>query len=140
MTLRSDVQFRSGFPDETVGDDDGIDVWPGRNITEALKAALELHGYRVSEPICAEHAGWELDIWRGRKSLWLRVNVVDADECYLMTRSSSSWLWPETKLFRLFLTDLQRILEADGRFNLIGWLPKGGSERTTMPWRTPFGP
>ena len=140
MTLRPDVQFRSGFPDDTVGDDNGVVVWPGRNITEALKAAFERLGYRVSEPICAEHAGWELDIWRRRKTLWLRVNVVDAGECYLMTESSSSWLWPEEKLVRMFLADLQRILEEDIRFNVIGWLPKGGSAQAVMPWRTPFEP
>lgn len=140
MTLRSDVQFRSGFPDDTVEDDHGIIVWPGRNITETLKAALERLDYRVSEPICAEHAGWELDIWRGRKSLWLRINIVDADECYLMTKCSSSWLWPEMKLFRMFLTDLQRILEEDSRFSVIGWFPTGGSAPAMEPAEAPFDP
>ena len=55
MTLRPDVQFRSGFPDDTLEDDHGAVVWPGRNIMETLKAALEPLGYKVSEPICAEH-------------------------------------------------------------------------------------
>ena len=138
MTLRPDVQFRSGFPDDAVGDDHGIVVWPGRNITEALKAALEPLGYRVSEPICAEHAGWELDIWRGRKGLWLRINVVDVDECYLMTKSSSSWLWPEMTLFRTFLSDLQGILLADGRFSRVAWFAEGGIDRRDAPAAGPF--
>lgn len=140
MTLRPDVQFRSGFPDDAVEGDDDIVVWPGRNIAEALKGALEPLGYRVSAPICAEHAGWELDIWRERKSLWLRINVVDVDECYLMTKSSSSWLWPEKSLFRTFLADLQHILEEDGRFKVVGWLPTGASAGTITPWRSPFEP
>jgi hypothetical protein len=140
VIFRPNVQFRSGFPDDTKEDDDGTAVWPGRNITEALKAALERLGYRVSEPISAEHAGWELDVWRERKSLWLRVNVVDADECYLMATSSSGWLWPEMKPIRMFLADLQRILNEDGRFDVVGWLPTGGSAGTLMPWRTPFEP
>ena len=59
MTLRSDIEFRSGFPDDTVGDDDGIVVWP------------------------------------------------------------------DMTLFRMFLTDLQGILGADGRFGVIGWFPRG---------------
>ena len=139
MILRSDVLFRSGFPDDTLGDHHGIVVWPGRNITEALKAALERLGYRVSEPICAEHAGWELDVWRQRKSLSLRVTVVDANECYLMAKSSS-WLWRENRLLRMFLTDLQRILDEDGRFKVIGWFPGGGSAGTMMSWRSPFAP
>ena len=138
MTLRPDVQFRSGFPDDTIEDDDDTVVWPGRNIMEALKAALEPLGYRVSEPISAEHAGWELDIWRQRKGLSLRVNVIDAEECYLMAKSSSSWLSPENKLLRTFLTDLQRILEEDSRFKIIGWFPRGGSAGT--PWTSPFEP
>lgn len=138
MTLRPDVQFRSGFPDDTVEDEHGIVAWPGRNITKALKEAMERLDYRVSEPISAEHAGWELDIWRGRKSLWLPINVIDADECYLMTKSSSSWLCPETKLFQAFLTDLQRILEADDRFSQLGWFAKGGIDRNAPPAAGPF--
>lgn len=140
MTLRSNVQFCSGFPDDTLADDDDIVVWPGRNIMEALRAALERFGYRVSEPICAEHAGWELDVWRGRKALWLGINVVDTDECYLTAKSSSSWLWPEKSLFRTFLADLQHILEEDSRFKVVGWLPTGVSAGTVTPWRSPFEP
>jgi hypothetical protein len=139
VTLRQDVQFR-GFPDDAGEDDDGNEIWSGRNIAEALKAALEQLGYRVSEPISAEHAGWELDIWRGRKALWLRINVVDTDECYLMTGSSSSWLWPEKKLLHTFLADVHRILEDDSRFRAVGWLPKGGSAGAMTPWNSPFGP
>ena len=138
MILRSDVQFRSGFPDDTVEDDDGVVVWPGRNITEVLNVALERLGYRVSEPICAEHNGWELDIWRGRKRLWLQISVLDADECYLMTENMTFWLWRDMKLFRTFLTDLQRILGEDGRFGVIGWFPKGGLARTMEPADAPF--
>lgn len=140
MTFRPDVQFRSGFPDDALEDDHGIVVWPGRNIAGALKASLERLGYGVSEPVCAEHAGWELDIRRGRKGLWLRINVVAADECYLMSKSSSSWLWPEMRVFRVFLTDLQHILEADSRFDIIGWFPTGGSALTMEPAGTPFDP
>jgi hypothetical protein len=140
VTLRTDVQFRSGFPDDTVGDDHGVDVWPGRNITEALKVALERFGYQVSEPICAEHSGWELDISRGRERLWLQVSVLDAGECYLMTENVTFRIWPDMKPFRMFLTDLQRILEEDGRFGVIGWFPKGGSVGTMEPADAPFDP
>jgi len=140
MIVRPNARFRSGFPDDALVDDDDIAVWPGRNITEALKAALERLGYRTSGPICLEHAGWELDVWWRRKSLSLRINVVDADECYLMSKCSSSWLWREGKLLQMFLTDLQRILAGDERFNLIGWLPTGGSAETVTPWRSPFEP
>lgn len=137
MTLRPNIQFDSGFPDDTV-DDDQIIQWPGRNIAEALKAALERVGYRVSEPIHAHEHGWELDVWRGRKRLWLQISVIDADECYLMTENMTFWLWPDWKVFRVFLSDLQRILEADSRFGRVGWFQKGGSSRRMTPAGGPF--
>ena len=140
MTLRPDVQFRSGFPDDTVDDGDDIVAWPGGNIAEALKAALERLGYQVSEPICMQHAGWELDICRQRKNFSVRTNVIDADECYLMADSNKAWFWPDVKGFRMFLADLQRVLEEDSRFGVIGWFPRGGSVGATEPADTPFDP
>lgn len=138
MTLRPDVQFRSGFPDDTVEDDDDIVEWPGRNIAEALKSALERLGYRVSEPICMEHAGWELDILHQRKSFNVRISVIDADECYLMADNTKAWFWPDVKGFRMFLADLQRIVDEDIRFGVIGWFPRGGSSGATEPADAPF--
>ena len=138
MTLRPHVQFRSGFPDDTVDDGHDIVAYPGRNIAEALKAALERLGYRVSDPICMEHAGWELDISRQRKSFCVRISVIDADEGYLMADSSTLWPWPDMTSFRVLLTDLQRIVKEDGRFGVIGWFPRGGSVGATEPADGPF--
>jgi hypothetical protein len=137
VNLRPDVQFRSGFPDD--GDYE-VDVQPGRNIAQTLRTALVQLAYRVSEPINGGDHGWELDIWRGRKRLWLQISVLGADECYLMTENMTFWLWPDIKLFQTFLADLQRVLEEDDRFSLIGWFPKGGSARTMEPADTPFDP
>ena len=103
MTLRQNVQFCSGFPDD--GDYD-LDVQPGRNIAEALKAALSQRDYRVSEPINGGDHGWELDVWSGRKRIWLQISVLAADECYLMTENMTFWMWPDRALFRAFLRDL----------------------------------
>ena len=138
MSLRSEIEFRSGFPDDTVEDDEDIVQWPGLNIAAALKMPLEQLGYRVSEPIHAHEHGWELDIWRGRKRLWLQISVIEADECYLMAENRTFWLWPDVRVFRDFLSDLQRILEADGRFSRIGWFPRGGSGRNMAPAAGPF--
>ena len=77
MTLRQNVQFCSGFPDD--GDYD-LDVQSGRNIAETLKAALSQRGYRVSEPINGGDHGWELDVWRGRKRIWLQISVLAAGD------------------------------------------------------------
>ena len=138
MTLRPVLEFRSGFPNDTVEDDHDMVQWPGRNIADILKAALEQLSYRVSDPIHAHEHGWELDIWRGRKRLSLQISVLDADECYLDARNMTFWLWPDWKLFRVFLSDLQRIVAADDRFTPIGWFPIGGPTRGMVPGAGPF--
>ena len=138
MSLRSEIEFHTGFPDDTVTEGNDIVQWPGVNIAEALKAALEQLGYRVSEPIDAQEQGWELDIWRGRKRLWLQISVISDDECYLIAQNMTFWLWPDWKVFRAFLSDLQGILEADGRFNHVGWFPPDGISRGMTPAAGPF--
>jgi hypothetical protein len=136
---RPEIRFRSGFPnDYSAGGGDIPDVQAGCNIAEALKAALEQLKYRVSGPVNGGDNGWELDIWRDRKRLWLQISVLDVDECYLMAENMTSWLWPDLKLFREFLLDLQRILQADSRFSRVEWLPRGGIDRGASPAAGPF--
>lgn len=137
--MRPEVRFRSGFPnDYAAGGGDIPDVQAGHNIAEALKVALESLDYRVDGPINGGDNGWELDIWHGRKRLWLQVSVLDPDECYLMAENMTSWLWRDAKLFRAFLLDLNRVLQADTRFSHVGWLPPGGIDRGAPPAAAPF--
>lgn len=137
--MRPEVCFRSGFPnDYAAGGGDIPDVQGGHNIAEALKVALEGLDYRVEGPINSGDNGWELDIWRGRKRLWLQISVLDPDECYLMAENMTSWPWRDAKLFRAFLLDLNRILQADARFSHVGWLPPGGIDRRAPPAAAPF--
>ena len=138
MTFYPVVEFRSGFPDDTIEDGDDIVQWPGRNISEVLKAALERLNYRVSEPIHAHEHGWELDVWWGNKRLWLQISVLDADECYLTAENKTFWLWPDAKVFRAFLADLQRTLAADDKFSITGWFPSGGQAPGVAPATSPF--
>lgn len=139
MSVRSEVRFSSRFPvDYVAGQDGGPDVAAGRNIASALKTALESCGYRVSDPMSGGDNGWELDIWRGGKRLWLQVSVLDAEECYIMAQNMTFFLWPDAKLFREFLSDLHRVLQADARFSRIGWLARGGIDRGDAPAAAPF--
>jgi len=133
MRLRPELQFCSGFPDDSVEDDTDFVVWPGRNIAEALKAGLEQKGYRVSEPIDAQEHGWELDIWRGQKRLWAQVSVIDSEENYLITQNMTFFLWPDRKLFRQFLLDLQEVIQAEPRFRNVKWFEKGGISAGSPP-------
>lgn len=133
MRLRPEIQFCSGFPDDSVEDDTDFVVWPGRNIAEALKAGLEQKGYRVSEPIDAQEHGWELDIWRGQKRLWAQVSVIDSEENYLITQNMTFFLWPDRKLFRQFLLDLQEVIQAEPRFREVKWFEKAGISANSPP-------
>lgn len=138
MILRPEIEFSSIFPDDSIQDESDYAQWPGRNIAEALKAGLEARGYRVSEPIHAEEHGWELDVSRGRKRLWLQVSVLDADVNYLIARNMTFFLWPDIELFRTFLSDLQTILSADDRFSRIRWYRRGGIAGDLAPADGPF--
>jgi len=139
VTLRTKILFSSGFPDDAIyGADNGVEVFGGRNIAETLKAAFERSGYRVSDPVDVGDHGWALDIWSGRRRMSLQVSVIDTDENYLVAESFG--FWPSRKLLRQLLGDLQRILEADGRFSQIGWLPMRGSGRHMAPAAGPFDP
>ncbi|HEX2800563.1 MAG TPA: hypothetical protein VHN73_00715 [Phenylobacterium sp.] len=138
MTLRPEIQFTSGFPDDSIEDEEGFVQWPGRNVAEALKAALEARGYRVSDPVHMHEKGWELDIWRGRRRFWLRISMGDVEVNYLIAENMAFLLWPDMKLYRTFLADLHNVLSADGRFTRIQWFPKGGVHRDAAPAAGPF--
>ena len=140
MMLRPEIQVSHTFPDDAIEDDDDIVQWPGCNVAEAIKLALELRGYRVSDPIHMEFLGWELDIWRGRKRVWLRITLGDEEVNYLVAANMTSWIWPDRALFRAFLSDLQDSLQADQRFSRIGWFPKGGAGTNVAPAAGPFDP
>jgi hypothetical protein len=138
LIQRPEVEFSSGFPDDSIEDEHDFVQWPGRNIAEALKSALERRGYRVSEPIHAREHGWELDIWCGRKRLWLQISVIETELNYLIAEDMTFFLWRDAKLFRAFLADLHAVLGADPRFNQVRWFSKGGRDRDEAPAVGPF--
>lgn len=138
MTMRPEIQFSSAFPDDSIENKGDFVQRPGRNVAEALKGGLEKRGYRVSDPVDAQHVGWELDIWCGRKRFWLQIAVLEPELNYLMAKSMSFFLWPDVKLFRTFLSDLQAVLETDHRFGQARWFPKGGIDAGAEPASGPF--
>lgn len=138
MTLRPEIQFSHTFPDDSIEDEDDFVQWPGRNVAEALKVALQAKGYRVSEPVDAQHVGWELDVWHGRKRLGLQISLGDAELNYLIAKNMTFFLWPDVKLFRAFLADLQNVLQADHRFSRIRWFREGGIRADTASATGPF--
>jgi hypothetical protein len=139
VTIRPNIELRADFPDDGIEDEHDFVQWPGRNITEALRDALQALGYQVSDPIAANEHGWELDVQRGRKRMWMQVTSAGENgECIIMTEHRASWFRPNADVYRVFLTDLQQVLEADPRFSQMAWLKKEYWRDDHRPAAGPF--
>lgn len=138
MILRPEIEFSSGFPDDSIEGEQEFVQWPGQNVAAALKAALEQRGYRVSEPIHAHEHGWELNIWRGRKRLWLQISMIDVELNCLTATDMTFFLWRDAKVLREFLSDLHGVLKADPRFKQVRWFARGDRDRDEAPSVGPF--
>lgn len=123
MSRSAEIEFHSAFPDDSIEDEAGFVQWPGRNVVEVLKAGLEARGYEVSDPIDAQESGWELDISRNKKRLWLRVSLIEPEENYLSAQDVTVSLWPDRKVFGAYLADLKAIVEAEARFSRVSGFP-----------------
>jgi hypothetical protein len=124
VKLRSSVEFVPGFPNDGVEREDGMDFvhFPGRSIAKAVGDLLVARGYEVSDPIEMGFIGWELDIRKGGRRFWLRVNYIDEREAYLATRDLTWQFWRRRPSFRDFLLELEAELQLDGRFGQMAWL------------------
>jgi hypothetical protein len=139
VTIRPNIQMYADFPDDMIEDDHDIVQFAGRNIAEALREAFGERGYRVSEPIEAGEHGWELDVYKGKRRFWVQITSMSEDgEVLLMTQNMASWFRPDLPTFRLFLSDLEGVLEEDPRFNRIGWLTKDWWRTDAPPSGGPF--
>ncbi len=136
VKVRTDIHFRSEFPDDTVEENGETVVWPGRNIMEMLKAAFEELGYRVSEPAHVPGRGWDLNLLRNTEPFCIKINVVER-EVYLMAGGPLMWLPMQQRAHRPFLIDLDRIVKAEPRIHDVSWYPKGKIQETT-PWTVPI--
>jgi hypothetical protein len=92
VRLRSEIQFSSAFPDDSIEDEEDFVQWPGRNVAETLKIALEGKGYRVSDPVHMHENGWDLDIWRGCRRFWLRISMGDVETNYISAENMTFFL------------------------------------------------
>jgi len=123
MSRGATIEFQSTFPDDSIEDDTDFVQWPGRNVAEVLKAGLEARGYEVSDPIDAKDSGWELDISRNKRRLWIGISLIMPEENYLSAEDVTFSLWPDQKPFIAFLADLRAVVEADGRFSRVSGFP-----------------
>lgn len=105
-------------------DEDNVDTYGGRRVAEAIGQMLRDLGYRVEGPICVDDHGWDLDVFVGRKRIWVEVQG-DSDEFWLQTEAMIGVLG---RLFRAdvsyyweFMQRLNDGLRAHPSFTSIEW-------------------
>lgn len=124
--LRPDATFGTTLPDDQVDEEDDVAIWAGRNICEAIRAALSPKGYVVSEPVHAHEHGWELDVSRGKIRYWIQITRLADEECILLTRFRTWRLRGDRPGYRELVLDLAEFLGGDARFNNVRWYNRDG--------------
>lgn len=130
------VEFLAGLPDDALYDDDGYELqFAGRNVAEAIAAALTAGGYVVSEPENCQELGWELEARRGGCRFWMRVTKIA--EFVVATQDMTFRLWPKRPSYIEFRRELHSALASDPRFTEIRWfddvLPTDGGDWSAEP-------
>lgn len=130
------VESLAGLPDDALYDDDGYELqFAGRNVAEAIAAALTAGGYVVSEPENCQELGWELEARRGGCRFWMRVTKIA--EFVVATQDMTFRLWPKRPSYIEFRRELHSALASDPRFTEIRWfddvLPTDGGDWSAEP-------
>lgn len=116
--------FSADFPDDWVEtEEEGITVYGGRGVAEALGAMLVKHGYKVSEPEHMFEHGW--DFYANGQDLEVWFEVCEIEEFLLQTADNSA-IWRKLlgrtrKPYEELLSRLHAEMSADPRFSGIRW-------------------
>lgn len=117
--------FRAdSFPDDTVEDGDDIQVFPGRNIAEALIPILKHAGCtEISEPLDRDEHGWEVLFRSDGKRFLLQVSriepetILDIDKNY----GFEGFFHRGPSRLEVLTEKLQPLIAADRRFKGLTW-------------------
>lgn len=123
MVIRPCAELYADFPDDQIEDEDGeIVQFGGRGVAEAIAAILQRLGYDVSPPEHQQENGWDFEVTRQGKRVWMQVS--DLGEAYLLATEYD----PRFSLFKKsdpiypeMLTRLNTELRADSRFHKVWW-------------------
>lgn len=125
MNFKSYTEFTADFPDDQVEDDDGIVIFGGRNVAEAVAEIIRSGGYDVAPPDYMDEHGWDLNVYVNGKRIWLELQAIGPEEIILQTEAMVGFFrrlfGVDLTYYAEFLTKLNEGLRQHPRFSSVGW-------------------
>lgn len=133
--------FRAdAFPDDTVEDEHDIQVFPGKNIAEALVPILEAAGCTdVGAPSHEHEHGWHVYFGSGGKRFYLQVSRIEPETILLFEKryGSEGLFYRGPSRLLVLLDKLRPLIASDPRFQGLTWYT--WKEMNTVDWPTALG-
>jgi hypothetical protein len=121
MTVRPWAAFTTDLPDDEFTDEDGVFIFPGRNVAEAIRDVLTHLGAEVEEPEHEFEHGWTAHVKYRGHGFWYQVSRL-GPEIYLVVEDNPPLLSPkQPKLYGELIANLNGGLVADSRFHDLLW-------------------
>jgi uncharacterized RDD family membrane protein YckC len=123
MTLRNNLLFVAGFPDEGVEDEHDFVEYPGRIAAEILQGVLRGLGCEVEPLFSADMKGWEFQFRFEGRGFWSRVTVIECHYAVFVERGLGAALGRGDGGPALadLLARLDEALSQDPRFSQLRW-------------------
>jgi hypothetical protein len=122
LALRTLAEFDTDIPDDTVEDEHDIIVYGGKAVAEAIMELLRSPARQVSTLDNLEFKGWEFMVRTARRRIGFRVQYI---EQVLLTSFDVSlpsiFGRPNPADHAALLTELNHMMQQDGRFHNIRW-------------------
>lgn len=134
--LRTKAEFSSRLPNDGVEDGRDFVVLPGRNVAEVLREMLSGLGCEVEPVEDAGDHGWDFHFRRGKGEYYCELTIIDGVVAQFDDMSTRG---DETR-FAGLLTELSSVLEADPRFDQVGWFTEDEVWSDQAGASSPTGP
>lgn len=135
--LRTKAEFSSRLPDDGIEDGRDFVVLPGRNVAEVLREMLSGLGCEVEPVEDAGDHGWSFRFSRGKGEYYCELTIIDG----VVAQFDDMSIRGDQTRFGGLLTELSSVLEADPRFDQLGWftgdevtLDQAGASSPTGPY------
>jgi hypothetical protein len=129
MIARPWAVFTTDLPDDQVEDENGILVFPGRNIAEAIGEVLLGLGADVEPPKHEFEHGWTARLKFKGHGFWYQVSVLDP-QVYLVVEDNAALLTKkEPELYAELVTGLNEGLAADLQVHDLLWYSREDGPR-----------
>jgi len=125
------------FPDDTVQDGHDIQVFPGRNIAEALIPILRQAGCTdIGEPLHRDEHGWEMLFRSDGKRFFLQVSRIEPETILHFDKNYAfeGLFHRGPSRLSVLLEKVRPLIAADARFAGLTWFRQ--EEGYPPEWRT----